>query len=249
MNTLERNRFTDAWRAFGQRTKPRAILAISAHWETNGAAVTAMARPRTIHDFGGFPAELFAVTYPSPGLPDLADRVAEIVQPTKIDRDLNWGLDHGTWSVLAHMYPDADVPVVQLSLNTRASLDEHLELGAALAPLREEGVLIVASGNVVHNLRLLQWNQPDASFDWAEEFDEAAIDVMVNRPADAPGLTAHHRYSIAAPSAEHFLPLLYIAGLASESASASDSTVSTLVTGQSMGSLSMTSFVLNGTTR
>ena len=169
MNALEINRYSWAWRAFGQAVpRPRAILVVSAHWYINATAVTAMPRPRTIHDFYGFPPELFDVQYPAPGLPELAAEIKDIVKPTWIGADVDsWGIDHGTWSVLVHAFPDASIPVVQLSVNADKDFDYHLELGRKLAPLRERGVLVVASGNVVHNLRAVQWALTDDGYDWA----------------------------------------------------------------------------------
>ncbi|MGJ3558452.1 4,5-DOPA dioxygenase extradiol [Streptomyces sp. INA 01156] len=176
MNALERNRYTEAWRLFGASVpRPRAILVISAHWYTNATAVTAMPRPRTIHDFYGFPQELFDVQYPAPGAPDVAELVADVVKPTWVGQDIDsWGIDHGTWSVLMHAFPDASIPVVQLSLNAFKDFDHHMRLGRRLAPLREEGVLIIGSGNIVHNLRAVDFRQPDRGYDWALRFDDVA---------------------------------------------------------------------------
>lgn len=240
MNTLERNRYTEAWRAFGASIeKPRAVLAISAHWYINATAVTVMPKPRTIHDFYGFPQALFDVQYPAPGLPELGEEIAEIVKPVPVGMDADaWGLDHGTWSVLAHVFPEADVPVVQLSINALKPFDYHFELGMKLAALRERGVLILGSGNVVHNLRRIAWDQPDATFDWNERFDEAAKQVMTERPQDAVKLREHPDYLLASPTPDHFIPLLYVAGVAA----ASSEPAGTLVEGYSMGSLSMTSY-------
>lgn len=242
MNALERNRYTDAWRAFGASVpRPRAILVVSAHWYVPAARVTSMARPRTIHDFSGFPQALFDVRYPAPGLPELAGEIAEIAKPTRVDGDAeSWGLDHGTWSVLVHAFPEADVPVVQLSLDAREPLSHHLALGARLAPLREKGVLVIASGNVVHDLRALDWSRPEDGFDWARSFGEAARRVLTESPGDVLSLAGHPGFPSAAPTPDHFLPLLYVAGLAA----ASGRTLDLLVDGYAFGSLSMASYAL-----
>lgn len=242
MNALDDNRYTAAWRAFGAATpRPRAILAISAHWYINASAVTAMADPRTIHDFYGFPDELFALEYPAPGDPELAAEIVELVRPTWIGADNDsWGLDHGTWSVLVHAFPNADIPVVQLSINASQSFDDHLALGAQLAPLRDRGVLIVGSGNVVHNLGRIDWSRPEHGFDWAQQFDDAVASVMTSAPTALPTLSDHHAFAAAVPTPEHFIPLLYLAGLAE----AAGEPAGVLVDGYAMGSLSMTSYVL-----
>jgi 4,5-DOPA dioxygenase extradiol len=210
MNTLDDNGYTQAWRAFGQHLpRPRALLVISAHWYFGATAVTAMPMPRTIHDFYGFPEELFEFEYPAAGDPDLAREVAEVVKPhwMGLDRD-QWGLDHGTWSVLAHLYPEADVPVVQLSINALRPLDYHLDLAARLAPLREKGVMILASGNVVHNLGCVQWDQPDAAFDWAQRFDDAVVEQLAREPGEILRAAEHPDFALAVPTPDHFIPLL-----------------------------------------
>jgi 4,5-DOPA dioxygenase extradiol len=243
MNTLERNGFTNAWRALGrQLPRPRAILAISAHWYFGATAVTAMPRPRTIHDFYGFPRPLFDFDYPAAGAPDVAEEIAEAVKPIwcGLDHD-QWGLDHGTWSVLAHLYPEADVPVIQLSINALKPLAYHVELGTRLAQLRARGILVLASGNVVHNLRRVEWNRPDAAFDWAERFDDAAIRQLADAPADILKLAEHPDYAAAVPTPDHFIPLLYLAGMAAEQRLP----LAPLVRGYAVGSISMTCYGLD----
>ncbi|WP_099025052.1 4,5-DOPA-extradiol-dioxygenase [Mycolicibacterium palauense] len=246
MNALEHNRYTEAWRAFGAAApRPRAILTISAHWYVNATAVTAMARPRTIHDFYGFPAELFDVQYPAPGLPDLADEIAETVKPTWVGSDVDsWGIDHGTWSVLRHAFPDATVPVVQLSINADKPLDYHLDLGARLAQLRDTGVLIVGSGNIVHNLSAMNWQLGDRGFDWAARFDGQARTLLTDEPAEAITLRERADFRRAAPTPDHFIPMLYVAGLAARAGEP----LAVLVDGYAYGSLSMTSYTLGVTT-
>ncbi len=246
MNALDDNRYTQAWRAFGRSVpRPRAILVVSAHWYIGATAVTAMPRPRTIHDFFGFPQPLFDVDYPAPGLPELADEVSDIVEPTWVGADIDsWGIDHGTWSVLVHAFPDADIPVVQLSLNAMKPLDYHLDLGAKLAPLRDSGVLIVGSGNTVHNLAGADPHLPDEGYDWAQRFDDEAKALMLDDPAGVGRLDAHRDFDTAVPTPDHFLPLLYLAGLA-DAGRSDGATTDVLIEGCAYGSLSMTAYTLD----
>lgn len=241
-NTLELNDYTRQWRAIGKALpRPRAIVAISAHWYFGATAVTAMPRPRTIHDFYGFSRELNEYQYPAPGAPDIAAEIVEAVRPEWVGLDNDqWGLDHGTWSVLAHMFPDADVPVLQLSLNALRPLEYHVALGQRLAPLRAKGVMFIASGNIVHNLRMMDRMNLDGAYDWAYRFDEAAARQLADSPGDLLRLRDHADYDLAVPTPDHFLPLLYLGGLA-----AVEGAVPTpLVTGCALGSISMSSYGL-----
>lgn len=242
MNTLETNEFTESWRALGRSLpRPRAILAISAHWFIHGTAVTAMPQPKVIHDFYGFPDKLFAFDYPAPGSPGLAQEVAELLEPTSVGMDHDsWGLDHGTWSVLAHVFPKADVPVVQLSIHAGAPLEYHIDIGSRLSALRERGVFILCSGNVVHNLRLIDWRRGDKGFDWADRFDARVHDAMTTQPADLHAVQSSPDYARAVPTPEHFLPLAYLAGLCV----AGGAVATPFAQGRALGSLSMTSYVL-----
>ena len=244
MNALADNRYTRAWRAFGDAVpRPRAILVVSAHWYINATAVTAMPRPRTIHDFYGFPQELFEVSYPAPGLPGLAEEVSDLVQPTGVGADVDsWGIDHGTWSVLMHAFPEADIPVVQLSINADKSFDYHVELGAKLAPLRKRGVLVISSGNIVHNLAGMNGQLVESGFDWAQRFDEHAKERMLTDPTEVARLDGDRDFGRAVPTPDHFIPLLYLAGLA---AAGGGGATDVLVDGYAYGSLSMTAYTLD----
>ena len=244
MNAIEHNRYTNAWSTFAsQIPQPSAILVISAHWYVNITAITAMKIPRTIHDFYGFPTALFDVQYPAPGDPELAERVAEIVKPTYVGLDNDsWGIDHGTWSVLVHMFPQADVPVLQLSINAQLPFEYHFNLGAQLHALRSQGVFILASGNVVHNLRLIDWQKAGAGNDWAHRFDDGVRSIMTSDASQLATSEQFADYELAVPTPDHFLPLAYLAGLSA----AAGSPTQTIVDGYEMGSLSMTSYELAG---
>src|SRR5439155_924863 len=214
MNALVTNKWTEDWKALGASLpRPRAIVAISAHWYTDGTGVTAVSTPRTIHDFGGFPRALFEVQYPAPGDPDLAKDLTEILAPTPVLLDSYWGLDHGTWSVLVRMFPKADIPVVQLSIDGTAPPETHRALGERLASLRDKGVLLVGSGNVVHNLRAGFGDQAP-EYDWAKRFDEKVRELTVS--GDAEQLASYEQLGpdaeLCVPTPDHYYPLLYTVG-------------------------------------
>ncbi|MGX9278262.1 4,5-DOPA-extradiol-dioxygenase [Pantoea ananatis] len=240
MNALEENRYTEAWRKAGATLpRPRAILAISAHWYTQGTAVTAMENPRTIHDFGGFPQALFDTRYPAPGSPELANEIVEILSPVPVHQDHAWGFDHGSWGVLIKMYPEADIPVVQLSIDSGKPAAWHFEIGQKLSALRDRGVMIVASGNVVHNLRKVLWGGGNA-YDWATGFNNYVRDnLAVDAGADSHPLVnfmQHPDAALSNPTPEHFLPLLYVLGSRQPGEA-----VTVPVEGMEMGAISMLS--------
>jgi len=238
MNAIERNRYSDAWREIGRGIpRPKAILCISAHWYLPGTMVTAMEQPRTIHDFGGFPRPLYEVQYPAPGDLDLCRRVQELVAPGGVGLDQAWGLDHGTWSVLVHVYPQADVPVVQLSIDETQPAAYHYDLGRRLAPLRDEGVLVLGSGNLVHNLHTYAWGRhPVEPYDWALRFEARARECMsaANHEPLIAYATLGPDAMLSAPTPDHYLPLLYVLGTAH-----ADDTVIYPVDGIDGGSVSM----------
>jgi len=248
MNAIEENEFVTGWREAGKRLpKPKAILCISAHWETRGTLVTAMERPPTIHDFGGFPPKLYEVQYPAPGSPVLAAETKHIITKTEVELDHQWGLDHGCWSVVKHLYPEADVPVIQLSLDYYQTPQAHYNLAKELAALRKKGILIVGSGNLVHNLSRVAWdklNEVGFAFDWATEASETIKKYILN--GDHQKLIGYKSLGkamdLAIPTPEHFLPLLYILALKEENERV------TLFNDKAVaGSLSMTSVRIGST--
>ncbi len=246
MNAIEENEFVEGWKAAAKDLpKPNAILCISAHWETDGTQVTAMEKPRTIHDFGGFPPQLYNVQYPAPGSPELAEATKTVATKTSVSLDESWGLDHGTWSVVKHLYPSANIPIVQLNLDYKKAPNAHYELAKELSALREKGVLIIGSGNIVHNLGMIAWNkmnEPEYGFDWALEANE-----LIKKSI----LSGNHRelinykslgnsIQLAIPTPEHFLPLLYILALHKK-----DESITFFNDKAVMGSLTMTSLKIN----
>ena len=214
MNALSQNAYTEGWASIGQALpRPKAILSISAHWYLPATAVTAMAEPETIHDFGGFPPELYDVAYPAPGSPALAKHVKGALTPVSTKMDKTWGLDHGTWSVLKHVYPDADIPVVQLSINEMQPPQFHYGLGKKLAPLRDDGVLIIGSGNLVHNLHAYAWGRENVeAYDWAIRFEAKARELL--QAGDDQPLVEYEKLGrdalLSIPTPDHYLPLLYV---------------------------------------
>lgn len=240
MNALDDNVYTRVWQSFAERfARPKAILAISAHWTTQGTQITAMPAPRTIHDFGGFPQALFDVRYPAPGDPSLAARIAEILAPLAVKMDHDWGLDHGTWSVLIKTYPQADIPVIQLSLDMTKGAAQHFAIGQKLANLRDEGVMIIASGNVVHNLSRM--NPHSSGYDWALRFNSVMRAAIVAGQFDqvVDYLSFGSDASLSVPTSEHFLPLLYVLG-----ARLADEPIDIVAEGIELGAISMMSVVI-----
>jgi len=242
MYAIEENEFVESWRNLGKKLpKPKAIICISAHWETRGTQVTSMLNPPTLHDFGGFPRELYEVQYPAPGSPELAKETIQEISGTTVSSDEKWGLDHGTWSVIRRIYPKADIPVIQLSLDYHKSPEEHYRLAKELASFREKGVLIVGSGNIVHNLRHVAWDKPDDEeygHDWAIEANDTIKKLIVenNHKALIDYKLLGTAVQMAVPSPDHYLPLLYALALKKENEELSffnDKAV--------MGSLTMTS--------
>ena len=219
MNAIEENEFVSGFRKLGQKLpKPNAILCISAHWETKGTFVTAMQNPKTIHDFGGFPEALYQVSYPAPGSPLLAEETQKLITKTHVQFDHQWGLDHGCWSVVKHLYPNADIPIIQMSLDYNQSPQYHYDLASQLSSLRTKGILIIGSGNMVHNLGLVAWNklnEPNYGFEWAIEANEKMKKFILedNHRALIQYKDQGKEFALAIPTAEHYLPLLYTIGL------------------------------------
>ena len=239
MNGIEDNEFSQRWRTMGNEIpEPVAVLCISAHWFTRGTLVTAMDSPRTIHDFYGFPKALFDVEYPVPGNPFLANEVKDLVHKTTVIPDHDWGLDHGTWSVVRQMYPQATIPVLQLSIDHTKGPLFHYELARELAALRKKGVLIIGSGNMVHNLGMLDWSQPESAYDWAREIDDTFKNLILegNHSSLINYQALGQAARLAIPTPEHFLPLLYTLGLQER-----DDSISLFNNKTLMGSVSMTS--------
>jgi 4,5-DOPA dioxygenase extradiol len=246
MNAIEENEFVEGWRSIViSLPKPNAILCVSAHWETRGTFVTAMDKPRTIHDFGGFPQKLFEMQYPAPGSPELAQEAKNIIKKIEIGLDEKWGLDHGCWSILIRMFPAANIPVFQMSLDYSQPAQYHYELAKELSALRKKGVLIIGSGNMVHNLRMVSWdkmNEPGFGYDWAVEANEKMKKYILSN--DHQSLIKYSAqgkaFDLAIPTPEHFLPLLYVLALKEE-----NEKIEIFNDKPVMGSLTMTSLKIN----
>lgn len=242
MNAIEENEFVEGWRNLGKSIpRPKAILCVSAHWETKGTYVTSVQKPQTIHDFGGFPKALFDVQYPAPGSPELAHETKRIVTKTTVGLDEKWGLDHGAWSVIRRIYPEADVPVIEMSMDYSQGPQYHYELGKQLAALRNKGVLIIGSGNMVHNLRMVAWdkmNEPEYGFDWAIQANEKFKQLIQsgNHKELINYSSLGREVQLAVPTPDHYLPLLYALSLKEE-----NEAVSFFNDKPVMGSLTMTS--------
>lgn len=244
MNAIEDNEFTHEWKKIGKNLlqRPNAILCISAHWETEGTAITTIKNPRTIHDFYGFPNPLYQKQYPAPGCPELAENIKNTITGTSINLDYEWGLDHGSWSILTNMFPEANIPIIEMSLDYTKDLNYHFKLAKELSYLRKKGVLIIGSGNLVHNLRLLDWESPEKAFDWAFDANTKLKNLISS--GDYSSLINYQTlgkevlYSI--PSTEHFLPSLYALALKEETEDLSFFNNKVI-----LGSLSMASFIIN----
>ncbi|MDD5772664.1 MAG: 4,5-DOPA dioxygenase extradiol [bacterium] len=245
MNAISKNSYSDGWVSIGKSIpRPKAVLAISAHWYIPACAVTANLKPRTIHDFGGFPRELYQVEYPAPGSPKLARRVKDLINPVSVSLDESWGLDHGTWAVLTHVFPGGDIPVVQLSIDERQPPSFHYEMGKRLAPLREEGVLVIGSGNIVHNLHAYAWGSREVEpFDWAMRFEKQVRELLLK--GDDAQVVEYERLGndamLSVPTPDHYLPLLYVLGLRKEK-----ERISFPVEGVDGGSVSMLAVQIGG---
>ena len=242
MNAIQDTEFSRGWRAIGQSLpRPNAIICISAHWETKGTYVTAMEKPKTIHDFGGFPQELFDVQYPAPGSPAFAQQTKEAITSTEVGLDQQWGLDHGTWSVVKNLYPKADVPVIQFSLDYTKGPQYHYELAKELASLRKKGVLIIGSGNIVHNLGIIDWQNQDQGYDWAVEANHT-MKSLITKGDYAPLInytSMGKAFQLSIPTPEHYLPMLYTLGLKDDK-----DTVTFFNDKTIMGSIAMTSLMI-----
>ncbi|MEJ1241350.1 4,5-DOPA dioxygenase extradiol [Chryseolinea sp. T2] len=242
MNGIEDNEFSQSWQTLGHTlSKPKAVIVISAHWLTAGTRITAMDYPQTIHDFGGFPKALFDVQYPAPGSPILANEMMSLIRSTQVEPDHDWGLDHGAWTIVRHMYPDASIPVLQLSIDYTKPASYHYELAKELGELRKRGVLLLTSGNMVHNLRIINWNLPVSGYDWAIESNEIFKKHLLD--GNHKGLIEYERLGsavrMAIPTPEHYLPLIYAIGLQEKVDAVTIFNDKTL-----MGSISMTSLLI-----